>query len=246
MFGKKSENTYRARIIASVPATEKWNSINEMGGSIYSSAMHIAREIYEETGKMGGITPMRRRLKKWLEDHAVPCAAHSAYAIQAEFLGAFKSFFAKRKKDATAKPPYRTPKFHTFTWIATCIKAENNQLRLAMGNREYVYVPIAEKRYQGIVPATVKLVYNRDKHAYDFIATYELQRLKSREKGGITAVDLGEIHPIVDFDGAKSTVYNGRFHRSLVQYRQKFLARINQKLSRCKRGSRRWRYLKRT
>lgn len=247
MFGKQSKNTYRARIIASVPATDEWNAINAMGGAIYSAAMGIARDYYEETGKMIDIKLHRQRLKAWRDANAIHCAAHSADMITEDYRGAFKSFLAKRKKDATAKPPYRTSQYHTFTWRSTSITAKKKHLRLSMGKQAApVIIPVTEKRFQGVVPATVKLVYHREKRCYDIIANYELERLKRREKGGFVAVDMGEIHPIADFDGTQATIYNGRFHRSIIQYRHKFLANINRKLSRCKRGSRRWRYLKRT
>ena len=247
MFGKKSDNTYRARVIASVPADEKWDALNEMGGAIYEASMRIKNDYYEATGESLDDKTMRHMLTAWLAASDYQCHSHSADTIRLEYVGAFKSFLAKKKKDPTAKPPYRTGKFHTFAWRSTAISAKGKMLRLSMGRgAEPILLPIAEKRFQGIVPAVVKLVYNRNKRCYDFKATYEVQRLKRRETGSISAVDMGEIHPIVDFNGDEATVYNGRFLRSIVQYRHKFLARINQKLSRCKRGSRRWRYLKRT
>ena len=251
MFGKKSKNTYRARILKFIlltaPDSAQWTALNYMAGAIYEASMRIARDIYEETGKLAGITPMNRRLKVWLDASDYQCAAHSAYAIQLDYVGAFKSFLAKRKKDATARPPYRTGKYHTFVWTGMSISTRGKHLRLSMGKgAEPILLPVAEKRYQGIVPARVEVVYNRNKRGYDIIATYEVERLKRRETGGVVAVDMGEIHPIVDFDGSEATVYNGRFLRSLVQYRHQFLARINQKISRCKRGSRKYRYLRRT
>ena len=64
---------------------------------------------------------------------------------------------------------------------------------------------------------------------------------KSKAKAGTAvAVDMGEIHTIVAFDGITSDIYNGRYLRSLMQYREKFKAKINHLLSRCQRGSRRY------
>ena len=103
-----------------------------------------------------------------------------------------------------------------------------------------------DKQFHKKVPAEVSLVYNRHTHIYEFHATYETQPASYKaDRGRVVAVDLGEIHPIVSFDGVSSEIYNGRYLRSLVQYREKFKAVINALLSRCQRGSRRWKKLKR-
>ena len=88
-------------------------------------------------------------------------------------------------------------------------------------------------------------MYNRNTHIYEFHATYQTLPAKYKaDVGTVVAVDLGEIHPIVSFDGLEADI-NGRYLRSIVQYREKFKAKINHLLSRCKRGSRRWKKLKR-
>ena len=56
---------------------------------------------------------------------------------------------------------------------------------------------------------------------------------------------MGKGHPITAFDSLNSDIYNGREHRSPVRYREKSKVRLNRKLSRCERGSRRWKKLKR-
>ena len=66
-----------------------------------------------------------------------------------------------------------------------------------------------------------------------------------KSEGTAVAVDMGEIHPIVAFDGIRSEIYNGREHRSKSRYREKSKGSLNRKLSRCERGSRRWKKLKR-
>ena len=103
-----------------------------------------------------------------------------------------------------------------------------------------------DKKFHKKVPAEVSLVYNRRSKHYEFHATYATQPKQSKTKvGSAVAVDMGEIHPIVTFDGIHSEIYNGREPRSKVRYREKSKAKINRKLSRCKRGSRRWKKLKR-
>ena len=132
------------------------------------------------------------------------------------------------------------------TWRATGISYKRGKLRLSMGEgREPLWVQI-DKKFHKKVPAEISMVYNRNTHIYEFHATYETHQKQSKVRAGTAvAVDMGEIHPIVAFDGITSEIYNGRYLRSLMQYREKFKTKINQLLSRCQRGSRRYKKLRR-
>jgi len=111
--------------------------------------------------------------------------------------------------------------------------------------RDPLWIKI-DKKVHKKVPAEISLVYNKTTKQYEFHATYITQPRKAKSKvGSAVAVDMGEIHPIVAFDGLTSEIYNGREHRSKVRYREKSKGSINRKLSRCKRYSKRWKKLKR-
>ena len=117
-------------------------------------------------------------------------------------------------------------------------------MRLSMGkDRDAVFIPIAKSF--GKVPVEVSMIYNPKKRCFEFHGTFQVKPTKYRpKKRSAFAVDMGEIHPISAFGGQQAMIINGRFLRSIKQYRNKFLARINQKISRCKRGSHRWQTLK--
>lgn len=70
------------------------------------------------------------------------------------------------------------------------------------------------------------------------------RHFKVRWKSGAirlaVAVDMGEIHPIVSHDGENTILYNGRFVRSIIQYRNKVNARFQAKMDRCEKRSKRW------
>ncbi len=104
----------------------------------------------------------------------------------------------------------------------------------------------SDKKFHNVVPADVSLVYHRRTKQYAFHATYDTTPKKSEAKvGSVVAVDMGEIHPIVSFDGINADIYNGRAIRSVVRYQNKFKSRLNKALSRCVRYSRRWKKRKR-
>ena len=239
---RKQKKDYRSYIIATAKKSERLERIDRLGGRIYSKTVSLCFQTHEAKG----FWLSDSGLKKYLKFKEYPCHAHSVQAIIDDYCGARRSFFSNRKSDPTAQPPHRTRKFHTFTWRATGISYKHGKLRLSMGKgRDPLYIKIDKKFYKK-VPAEVSMVYNRITRLYEFHATYEVKPQKSKSKAGrVVAVDLGEIHPIVSFDGFTSEIYNGRYLRSLVQYREKFKATLNQLISRCQRGSRRYKKLKR-
>jgi len=96
--------------------------------------------------------------------------------------------------------------------------------------RDPLWIKI-DKKFHKKVPAEVSLVYNRTLKQYEFHATYIMPPKRAKSKAGsAVAVDMGEIHPIVSFDGLTSEIYNGREVRSKTRYREKFKAHVNRKL----------------
>ena len=239
---QKQKQDYRSYIIATAKKSERLDSINRLGGRIYSKTVSLVGKTHDKKG----FWLSDSGLKKYLKFKKYPCHAHSVQAIIDDYCGARRSFFSNLKSNPSARPPFKRSWYHAFTWRATGITYNRGKLRLSMGTcRDPLSIKI-DKKFHKKVPVEVSLVYNRNTHTYEFHATYQTQPAKYKaDAGNVVAVDLGEIHPIVSFDGIASEIYNGRYLRSLVQYREKFKAAINRLLSRCQRGSRRWKKLKR-
>ena len=239
---RKQKKDYRTYIIATAKRSERLDNINRLGGRIYSKTVSIVQKTHDTKG----FYLSDAALKKYLKFKRYPCHAHSVQAIIDDYCGARRSFFSNRPSDPNASPPFKRKWYHTFTWRASGISYKRGKLRLSMGkDTELVWVKI-DKKFHKKVPAEVSVVYNRNTYTYEFHATYQTQPKKLTSKArSVVAVDMGEIHPIVAFDGMISEIYNGRYLRSLTQYREKFKAKINHLLSRCKRESRRWKKLKR-
>ncbi len=239
---RKQKQDYRSYVIATSEKSERLDSINRLGGRIYSKTVSLTQKTHDQKG----FWLSDSGLKKYLKFKGYPCHAHSVQAIIDDYCGARRSFFSNLKSNSNARPPFKRKWYHTFTWRATGISYGRGKLRLSMGKeQDPLYIRI-DKKFHGKVPAEISLVYNRNTYIYEFHATYQTQPAKHKaDSGSAVAVDLGEIHPIVSFDGLTSEIYNGRYLRSIVQYREKFKAKINQLLSRCQRGSRRWKKLKR-
>ena len=238
----KIKKGYRTYIVATLVSDDHLRAISRLGGRIYSKTVSLTQKTHDQKG----FWLSDSGLKKYLKFKDYPCHAHSVQAIIDDYCGARCSFFSLLESNPNARPPFKRKWYHPFTWRATGISYKRGKLRLSMGRgREPIFIKI-DKKFHRKVPAEVSLVYNRNTHIYEFHATYETSPAKQRsDRGSVVAVDMGEIHPIVAFDGIASEIYNGRYLRSLTQYREKFKAEINRLLSRCQRGSRRWKKLKR-
>ena len=238
---KKQKKDYRSYIIATAKRSEHLDRINRLGGRIYSKTVSLI----QKTHNTKGFWLSDSGLKKYLKEKNYPCHSHSVQAIIDDYCGARRSFLSNLKSNPNARPPFKRKWYHPMTWRATGISYKRGKLRLSMGKSNAPLWLQIDKKFHKKVPAEISMVYNRNTHIYEFHATYETHPKKSKAKSGtVVAVDMGEIHPIVAFDGITSDIYNGRYLRSLMQYREKFKAKINQLLSRCQRGSRRYKKLR--
>ena len=89
--------------------------------------------------------------------------------------------------------------------------------------------------------ALIELVYNKGQYQLHFV--YKTEDAEDVKSDGVMGVDVGEIHPIVSFDGVNTTIFNGRYIRSLYRLRNKVIASMNSKIDRCKKGSKRFGHL---
>jgi len=188
----------------------------------------------------------RKRHWKWpnqgqLEKHFKGRFALHSQTIQAiigKFAANIDSTTTKRKEgDKQARYPWRDRKhFQAVVWKGQSIKREGNRVKLPNG--------------KGRQPLVFKLPFSfpAGKIVQAELGFRELRLTLSREVktvesvgNGVVAADLGAIHLAAMTDGEDAQVIVGRGLRALTQYRNKQLAAYSQLLSKCKKGSRRWR-----
>lgn len=191
----------------------------------------------------------RKRQWKWpnqsqLEKHFKGRFALHSQTIQAiigKFIANIDSTKTKRNEgDKKARYPWRAKKrFQVVVWKGQSIKREGNRVKLPNG--------------RGRKPLVFKLPvsFPAGKIVQAELGFRELRLTLSREIGqidsagdNVVAADLGVIHLAAMTDGEDAQVIVGRGIRALVQYRNKQLAVYSQLLSKCKKGSRRWKKLR--
>lgn len=182
-------------------------------------------------------------------------------AVVAEFYSADKGTSTKRRK-GDKRANYQRPDaffrwFRPVTWDSQQMARLGATLFLSL--KQETFGSASEQRpsfrlprhiagvLEGAPPNIVRLVYHREKNLYEWHIGYEDGKAPVEPRGQqIAAIDLGEIHPaaMVTTNG-DGVVFSCRELRSAHQWRNKSLAVLSAKLSRCERGSRKWRKLRR-
>lgn len=167
--------------------------------------------------------------------------SQTTQAIIGKFAANIESTRTKRKEgDTQARYPWRSKKrFQVVVWKGQAIKRKGNRLVLPNG--------------KGRKPLTFKLPasFPDGKLVQAELGFRELRLSVSQaepvvESAGdnVVSADLGVIHLAAMTDGEDAKILVGRGLRALTQYRNKQLAIYSQRLSKCQKGSRRWRKLR--
>lgn len=202
---------------------------------------HLAREcgkLYSQTV----VTFWRvvRKKSLWLKDKHLcrihnnkELHAHTADATTQSFFRSLKTWYTIRKQDPSIKPPYKLKKFYRIEYKNTAIKLKDGKLRLSNGRGNEPLV--LDWEYD--LPRSIHI--NWDGRGYILNATYKSESTLKSNGDKVAAIDLGEVHMAVSYDGDNTIVLNGRYLRSVKRYQNKLKGKMDSKIDNCKRGSNR-------
>jgi putative transposase len=168
--------------------------------------------------------------------------AHTSDACVQAFVAALSSWRERRKTDPNARPPRHRKWYFRIEYKSSAITLKDSLLFLSNGRTNAPLVLFWEWER----PKTVVVHWTGTE--YEAIATYQVgegvpeeedQSLQERRAQHTAGIDLGEVHLAVSCDGERAHLLNGRVLRSKRQYRNKLIARMDAKISRCKKGSKR-------
>ena len=205
-------------------------------GRCYSKVVSFVRKTHAKKD----FWMSKSSVQKYMRHREYDLHSQTVQACVDSYFDGLDSYFEVRKSNPDAKPPKRTPRHFKVRWKSGAIRIKDKQLILSngLGRAPVIIDGITEK------PNYVEMHFKRG-HYY-FALVYKVDAFDEQETGITVAVDMGEIHPIVSFDGDRTTIYNGRFLRSIVRYRNKFKAQMQSAMDTCKKRSRKWyRLLKR-
>ena len=174
----------------------------------------------------------------------------------------------------TARYPYRTPLYQTPIWKEQAIRVQGGQLSLSCGKgRTPLVLPLPAEYRKGCSICKAELLWRADHYQLALTIDTKLVNPAALPSATVAALqpdnaensssssssistttvaakvaggDLGEIHLIATTtESGESQIVSGRALRSVKQLRNKRHSELTAKLSRCIRGSRRWKKLTR-
>ncbi len=174
--------------------------------------------------------------------------SQSRQAIRERYFKSWKSYASLKKSGSIQRPkhPNKRKNYMPTRFKKSAIRfvrgtffEKRVQLSLAKGQPKIdIPLPSNYDMSKASHIATIDLCYNYGQWTLHFSYKYETETTATGEE--VVGVDIGEIHPIVSHDGQDTHIYNGRYIRSLYRLRNKVLAEFSQRISRCKRHSKRW------
>lgn len=221
------------------------DALNRESGRVYTETLVWQYRIYRRKGIW--LSPgASERLGDLLSPTTLH--AHSRDAAQQGFHKACKT--AKANRHLGAKYPRKRKYYRTTVWKNTGIRVKEGRLLLARA-RGLEPLTVALPSDFSALPAAgfveMRLVYDPVGRRYQWHLVVDDGVLPPDATGDqILAADLGEIHPAaVANQQGDVVIFTARDLRVLNQYRNKRLASLQSRQSRCKKGSRRWKRLHR-
>jgi putative transposase len=247
---KTTSTTCTVRLVALhdlSPTTIKLcESLRQEAGRCWSDlvAAHLA-------ARERGVWLSDRDLRSLTKGGCYLLHSQSIQALGQQFLANVATARALRQQERAAgqevlaRFPHRAKPYQTVRWKDQAVQVCDGRLILPNGRHRRALVLPLPARLQGRSIRAVELLWRADH--YELALTLEQPPAPPLRQDGQTAgVDLGEvaIAALVTQRGA-ALVLNGRYLRSLKRLRNKRHSTLAAKLARCRKGSRRWKRLKR-
>lgn len=215
----------------------------QYSGRVYSKTVSVIKKMHRKKGIWLSLNTMQKYIKFWARD--IPLHSQTKQALVERYFDALKGFFEARNKNPDVKPPFRTRKFYPVIWKNQAVKLlKDGTIRLAAVNKqEPLYIKTNLPSDLDIRQVT--LVFDKKARKYFLHVSVAVQTKEVISGNNVAGVDLGVIHPMVVAAEDKTLIFNGGVLNAKIQYRNKKLAEFQQKLAKKKKGSRRYKKLRR-
>ncbi len=211
---------------------------NRIAAEVWNDCLKISKEYFLAEKKWIGKTVLQKAVKG-----QYPLHSQSVQAVCHKYLDAREAAKKAKIEGHSNKYPYKQKKYFNTKWAKQGFRFfENGKIELSMGTwqgkRQKPILVQLKELPEGEVKE-IELLYDR---GLKLSLSYEDGRaafctLDSNACG----VDLGEIHAIASVsENSSGIIITGRKLRSIKRLRNKKLAQLQRKMSRCKKGSRKW------
>jgi putative transposase len=195
-----------------------------------------AKAHYDDGNGWISKTELQKRMKGRFALHS-----QTVQGLTDRFCSNRKTAAENRRLGLDTRYPWRTKKFVTVPFKEAAI-------RLSPTGTVVLSLKAGDALDTGLVlppEATFcQLLWSKGRYVLSYTAEFPVKDL--RENGLRAGIDIGEIHPVaLCAEDGTGLVISGREVRSVKRRRNKSLGKFARMLSRCKKGSRRWKKLRR-
>lgn len=219
------------------------NELSRLSGRIYSKTVSTIFKLKNNKDIWLSKNSMEKLIKLYASEFKMHSQSKQG-AVQ-QYYTNLESFFKSMNKADNPKPPYRTRKFNKVIYKKSAIKLKDNGiLRLSNGRGGNPFKVNAKNLTQK--PKYAEIIYHHKEQVYKLHIVVNIENKQiDYDSDKILAIDLGQIHPIVTFDENKSLIYNGGKLNSFIRFRNKEFTKLQTKMSRCQRYSKKFKKLNR-
>ena len=182
--------------------------------------------------------------------------SQSIQSVAQQFGNNLRAAREAKKENPDIRYPYKNKRYFRVLWKGTGnapsvkVKGRNIYLRNGQGNKPLkLRLPRTLANCQ---PQTVELIWRNGCYWLSLVIKVDNDK-QPVEGDGVAACDMGEIHAIALTDGMDALIISGRKLREVKQYRNRRVAILQEKMSKCTEVlatlatySRKWRKLKKT
>ena len=215
--------------------------LSRLSGRIYSKVVSTSYKIHKKKNIWLSLNNMQKYIRLYSCDFKM--LGQTKQGIVEQYYINLRVYFNTKKKKEQARPPYRTMIYNKIIYKKRSIKLKNNILKFSNGRNNSCFTIKTNRLTKR--PKYAEIIYHPKEKVYKLHAVIEISNEQiSHNNKKTLAIDLGQIHPMVTFDGKQSLIYNGGKLNSFIRFRNKEIGKLDSKLSKCKINSKRYKKLK--
>ncbi|WP_339229507.1 transposase [Oceanobacillus sp. FSL K6-2867] len=223
---------------ASKETIDRLFECNRVSGEVWNRCLELAKETHLKTGKWIKKSALQKATKR-----IFPIHSQSVQAVCHKYLFARDAARKARKSGHKNKYPYKQKRYYNTKWANNGFEVfENGKIQLSMGDfegkRQAPLILWIKALPKGQIKE-IELIFDRQLQLS--IAYEDGQEAKENTSVNRSAIDVGEIHTIAAVaENGENVVITGRKIRSINRLRNKKVAELQSKMSKCTKGSKQW------
>ena len=211
---------------------------NRLSAEVWNNALTIAKcYSLNNDGKWINKIKLQTELKK-----IVPMHSQSIQSVAHKYINARDAAKKAKEVGCNTRYPWRKKKNFNTKWVDKAYTIyDNGKIELSLGAKRSPIIIYVDKEIAKIKDSIkeIELIYDRK---LMLSISYEDNKLiEENNSSNICAIDPGEIHTVSAYaQNGNSIIITGRKMRSINRFRNKKLAELQRKMSKCTKYSKQW------